>query len=76
MLNRVQRGKVHVGKRPGAKRRTAGNAAVTAAKLAALRKELDTLIKVENYEKAAQVRDAIRELEKSAAKPASAKEEK
>ena len=52
VLNRVQRGKVHVGKRPGAKRRTAGNAAVNAAKLAALRKELDTLIKVENYEKA------------------------
>ncbi|MBR4957780.1 MAG: UvrB/UvrC motif-containing protein [Lentisphaeria bacterium] len=74
VLNRVQRGKVHVGKRPGAKRRNAGNAAVNAAKLAALRKELDTLIKVENYEKAAQVRDAIRELEKTAAKPASAKE--
>ena len=75
VLNRVQRGKVHVGKRPGAKRRTAGNAAVNAAKLAALRKELDTLVKVENYEKAALVRDAIRELEKSTAKTASPKEE-
>ena len=69
VLNRVQRGRVHVGKRPGVKRRnTAGNAAVTAAKLAALREELARLVKVENYEKAAQVRDAIRELEK-AAKP-------
>ncbi|MBQ4336646.1 MAG: UvrB/UvrC motif-containing protein [Lentisphaeria bacterium] len=69
VLNRVQRGRVHVGKRPGVKRRnTAGNAAVTAAKLAALREELARLVKVENYEKAAQVRDAIRELE-NAAKP-------
>lgn len=67
VLEKVQRGKVHVGKRPGCKRRNpSGNAAVTAARLAALRKELEGLIKAENYEKAALMRDAIRELEKSA----------
>ncbi len=76
VLTRVQRGKVHVGKRPGVKRRSnAGNAAVAAAKLAALRKELAGLVKVENYEKAAQVRDAIRELEKVTAQPAKPEEE-
>ena len=76
VLTRVQRGKVHVGKRPGLKRRSnAGNPAVTAAKLAALRKELASLVKVENYEKAAQVRDAIRELEKAAAEKTAPKEE-
>ena len=62
---RVQRGKVHVGKRPS-RRKGSGGAAAAAAHLAALRKELAELVKVENYEKAAQVRDAIRELEKSA----------
>ena len=65
VFSRVQRGKVHVGKRPSRKR-GAGGAAATAAHLAALKKELAELVKVENYEKAAQVRDAIRELEKAA----------
>ena len=77
VLSKVQRGKVHVGKRPGTKNRTgsAGNAALNAAKLAALRKELESLVKVENYEKAAQVRDAIRELETVASAKKTGKEE-
>jgi len=65
VFSRVQRGKVHVGKRPSRKRGV-GGAAAAAAHLAALKKELAELVKVENYEKAAQVRDAIRELEKAA----------
>ena len=64
---RVQRGKIHVGKRPKLRRGAADGGTAAAARLAALRKELAELVKVENYEKAAQVRDAIRELEMAAA---------
>ncbi len=59
-LINVHRGTIHLGKRPDGQRNTD---AVRRSELTALRKELDALIKQENYEQAAVVRDRIRELE-------------
>ncbi len=64
VLGHVQRGRVHVGKRPGC-RRTADGGAAAAARVIRLKQELAELVKAENYERAAQIRDVIRELEKN-----------
>ncbi len=63
VIGRVQRGKIHTGKRPG-RHRSCG--AERSARLIRLKKELADLIKTENYEQAAVVRDEIRKLENHA----------
>ena len=61
-LEHVHRGTAHTGKVPGST--SADPRALLRAELARLRQEMNDLVKVENYEKAAEVRDRIREIQK------------
>lgn len=61
-LSNMHRGKLHVGKAPGADNARRGEAGRLMLELASLQKELDGLVKREEYEKAADLRDRIASL--------------
>ena len=61
-LEHVHRGTSHAGKVPGCG--SADPRSLLRAELARLRQEMNDLVKVEHYEKAALVRDRIREIQK------------
>ncbi|MBQ4106275.1 MAG: UvrB/UvrC motif-containing protein [Lentisphaeria bacterium] len=61
LLKQVQQGDHHVGKHPGVP--TAGHAAALLAEIARCRSQMDAMIRAENYEEAAALRDRIRELQ-------------
>lgn len=80
LFRRVQGGAEHTGKRPGrpargaapATPRPADGAPSLAARIEALRKELAAAVAREDYERAAEVRDEIRKLEKAGERDRSA----
>ncbi len=67
VISKVQKGKLHVGKRPGVIRADRG---ADELKLRKLKNLLSELVRREEYEDAARCRDDIRRLEEKMAKPA------
>ena len=63
LLERIQGARSHVGKMP----RGAAQSGLRGPRLQVLRRELDEVVKKENFEKAAALRDEIRELEQDGA---------
>lgn len=64
MLDKAQDGATHhVGKRPRSRGAPAGAQRPSAAELRQMRKQLDEAVKAEDYERAAELRDRIRESE-------------
>ena len=61
-LKSMHKGSFHTGKQPGTKTDRNGK---TAMKIMALQKELDEYVRLEEYEKAAKIRDKISNLKKS-----------
>ena len=61
LLKQIQMGERHLGKRPGAP--AAGNTAALLAEMTRCRTQMAAMIRIENYEEAAAIRDRIRALQ-------------